>query len=178
MPPSPHDSDSLAPRPHPFLTHDARPAPTPLPLQVIEGQYFLAPISALWLFSAAGCTELPKAMDAYSHLHGNPDWHWHRRHGSGSSSGSTVINLEAPLHEPWLFCLSAVVGFLVNIATFLVIKATNSVTLKVLGTARNAGLVLVSSWLYKEAITPLEGWGYAISLLFFAAYNYCKIYGM
>ena len=58
------------------------------------------------------------------------------------------------------------------------IKATNSVTLKVLGTARNAGLVLLSPLLYHEVITPLEGVGYAISLLAFGLYNYFKIKGL
>ena len=77
--------------------------------------------------------------------------------------------------EPALFFSSAALGFAVNIATFLVIKSTNSVTLKVLGTARNAGLVLVSSWLYSESITTLEAVGYLISLSAFGAYNYFKI---
>ena len=64
-----------------------------------------------------------------------------------------------------------------QVCTFLVIKTTNSVTLKVLGTARNAGLVLVSAWLYDEKISAMQGAGYAISLLAFAAYNYFKITG-
>lgn len=79
--------------------------------------------------------------------------------------------------EPWLFLSSAALGFGVNLCTFLVIKSTNSVTLKVLGTARNAGLVLLSAWLYNERITSLESFGYAISLAAFAAYNVFKMRG-
>ena len=83
---------------------------------MIEGQYYMSPISALWLFSAAGVSELPRAL---------------RKHA-----------LDIPLHAPAIFVASAALGFAVNIATFLVIKSTNSVTLKVLGTARNAGLAI------------------------------------
>ena len=75
----------------------------------------MSPISAMWLFSAAGVSELPRALEKNA--------------------------LAIPQREPFLFILSAALGFAVNIATFLVIKTTNSVTLKVLGTARNAGLV-------------------------------------
>jgi hypothetical protein len=123
---------------------------------VIEGQYFIAPISALWLFSASAIMELPRAMEPIN---------WRR----------AVATLHA---DPMLFLSSAALGFGVNICTFLVIKSTNSVTLKVLGTARNAGLVLVASWMYNEHITRLEATGYGISLLAFGAYNYYKLYGL
>ncbi len=116
---------------------------------VVEGQYYMAPISALWLFSAAAFWELPRAMrtDAMS----------------------------VPLAHPWLFMLSATLGIAVNFCTFLVIKATSSVTLKVLGTARNAGLVLWSACMLSEKVTPLELAGYSLSLVAFAAYNYFKL---
>ena len=117
---------------------------------VIEGQFFMAPVSALWLCGASALVELPRALRS--------------RH-----AWSVVAD------EPLLFLTSAALGFAVNIATFLVIKSTNSVTLKVLGTARNAGLVLVSSWLYDESITRLEAAGYMLSLGAFGAYNYFKI---
>lgn len=117
---------------------------------IIEGQYFMAPVSALWLCSASALVELPRAM--------------HSKHAWDIVRGETALLL-----------LSATLGFAVNIATFLVIKSTNSVTLKVLGTARNAGLVLVSSWLYNESITALEAVGYLVSLSAFGAYNYLKM---
>jgi len=123
---------------------------------VIEGQYYMAPVSALWLFSAAAVTELPRARLPHN---------W--RHAISLITG-----------EPLLFVSSAVLGLGVNLCTFLVIKSTNSVTLKVLGTARNAGLVLFSALFYDERITLLEGVGYGISLLAFFGYNYFKIKGL
>ena len=113
----------------------------------------MAPISALWLFSAAMASEMPRAV-----LPAN--WEHIRQ----------VVTA-----EPMLFLASAALGFGVNICTFLVIKTTNSVTLKVLGTARNAGLVLASAWLYDENISAMEASGYALSLVAFAAYNYFKL---
>lgn len=116
----------------------------------------MAPVSALWLCSAAMLMELPKAALPA-----------HRPHAL------------ALIHsEPQLFIASAVLGFGVNLCTFLVIKTTNSVTLKVLGTARNAGLVLFSAMWYHETITRLEALGYCISLLAFAAYNVYAIRGV
>ena len=47
-----------------------------------------------------------------------------------------------------------------------------------LGTARNAGLVLFSAMWYHETITRLEALGYCISLLAFAAYNVYAIRGV
>lgn len=118
---------------------------------VVEGQYFMAPISALWLFSAAGVSELPRAL----------------RKGA----------LAIPLSAPGLFFASAALGFAVNIATFLVIKTTNSVTLKVCGTARNAGLVVWSALFMGEHVSTLEACGYSVSLLAFGVYNWLKITG-
>ena len=118
---------------------------------VIEGQLWLAPTSALWLFAASAVHELPK-----------------------------VLRTEAwriPLANPLPFVASAVLGFLVSVCTFLVIKATNSVTLKVLGTARSAGLVVWSALFLGERITPLELGGYSLSLCAFAVYNVFKMQG-
>ena len=42
-----------------------------------------------------------------------------------------------------LFAACMILGFGVNLMSFLVIKYTNAVTLKVIGTARSAGLVWV-----------------------------------
>lgn len=117
---------------------------------VIEGQYYMAPVSALWLFTASAFLELPRAF---------------------RSNAWTVVQ-----DQYQLFILSALLGFFVNICTFLVIKATNSVTLKVLGTARNAGLVVFSTLLLGESVTRMELAGYSVSLAAFAFYNYFKIY--
>lgn len=54
-------------------------------------------------------------------------------------------------------------------------RRSSSVTLKVLGTARNAGLVVVSALALGEEISPLQACGYTVSLVAFAMYNYYKI---
>ena len=118
---------------------------------IIEGQYYMSPISAVWLFSAAAASELPRAL---------------RKHA-----------LDIPLNAPGLFLLSAILGFAVNIATFLVIKTTNSVTLKVCGTARNAGLVVWSALMMGEHVSQLEAAGYTVSLIAFGVYNWLKVTG-
>jgi hypothetical protein len=44
----------------------------------------------------------------------------------------------------------------------------------VLGTARNAFLVVVSVYLYDELVTPLQMLGYTLSMTAFGAYTYFK----
>lgn len=63
-------------------------------------------------------------------------------------------------------------------AAFLVIKSAGSVMLKVLGTARNAGLVVFGAVVIGETISGLELVGYCFSLAAFAAYNYYRMKGM
>ena len=46
---------------------------------------------------------------------------------------------------------------------------------QVLATARNASLVLVSSAALSERVTPLELFGYVITLIAFALYNYFRM---
>jgi len=48
------------------------------------------------------------------------------------------------------------------------------VTLKVLGTARNALLVVSSVYLFGEVVSPLQFLGYSFSLGAFACYSYHK----
>ena len=89
----------------------------------------------------------------------------HRQHTSRSHSKEkpTLLRLAPhPLHD--------MTG--VQFLTFLVIQLTSSVTLKVLGTARNAGLVVFSFLFLGEIVSWLQGIGYSISLLAFGAYNY------
>eukprot|EP00038_Savillea_parva_P010291 m.189251 g.189251 ORF g.189251 m.189251 type:complete len:358 (-) comp17692_c0_seq1:105-1178(-) len=68
-----------------------------------------------------------------------------------------------------------VLGFAVNTAGFCVIQTTGAVTLKVLGTARNAGLI-VFCWIFlNETITALEGLGYIAALTAFSYYSYLQL---
>lgn len=123
-----------------------------LRFSVVESQFYLAPVSALWLFSASAVHEMPRMLRTRAWL--------------------------IPLAHPLPFCASAVLGCAVSFCSFLVIQATNSVTLKVLGAARSAGLVVWSALMLGERITPLEGGGYSLSLAAFAAYNYLKVKGL
>ena len=73
------------------------------------------------------------------------------------------------------FALAGILGFCVNIATFFVIGRTNAVMIKVMSTARNAGLVLYSVMVHGEIVTVQQGSGYLWALAFFGLYNYFKM---
>jgi len=121
---------------------------TNLKFPAMEGLYYMAPICSFWMFGLAIFIELPAALreDAFKLI---------------------------PQH-PSHFALAVVLGFAVNIASFLVIKCTSSVMLKLMGTARNAGLVLFSALFLGEEITSLQALGYVLCLIFFGMYNYFK----
>ena len=139
------------PRPAPRATRPAPRATRHAPIwQVIEGQFWMSPVSSVWLFGGAALVELPEMVR-------NRAW--------------TI-----PAAHPLRFCLAASLGFCVNVAAFLVIKSAGSVMLKVLGTARNAGLVVFGAMVLGEAVTPVELLGYALSLTAFGAYNYFRLY--
>lgn len=116
---------------------------------VVEGQYYLAPVSAVWLFTAAAVHEVPRALRTEA---------W-----------------RVVLAHPLAFAASALLGFSVSFCSFLVIKSTNSVTLKVLGLARSAGLIVWSALVMGEHIGPMELGGYSFTLLAFVAYNYLRM---
>jgi len=121
-------------------------------LNIIESQYYLAPIGAFILLAGAAFTELPRAMEAEA-------WATLRDH-------------------PTPFVASAVLGLAASFMTFLVIKVTNSVTLKVLNTARNAAFVLFTVAFLHEEASALQMLGYSMSLTAFSFYTYCKINNM
>lgn len=56
----------------------------------------------------------------------------------------------------------------------LMIKYTSSVSLKLLATARNAGLVLYAVLVTGESTTRTQVLGYAIACCFFVLYVYAK----
>jgi len=118
-------------------------------LNIIESQYYLAPIGALSLLAAASVTELPRARAA---------------------GASNVIT-----QHPLAFLASALLGLAASCMTFLVIKVTNSVTLKVLNTARNAGFVLFTVFFLGESASALQLIGYSVSLCAFSLYTYYKL---
>eukprot|EP00041_Stephanoeca_diplocostata_P014146 m.253930 g.253930 ORF g.253930 m.253930 type:complete len:329 (+) comp19598_c1_seq4:354-1340(+) len=74
-----------------------------------------------------------------------------------------------------LFFAAAVLGLIVNTAGFLVIQTSGAVAIKVLGTARNAGLILFCFVFLGEKITGLEAMGYTIALSAFSYYSLLQI---
>jgi len=122
---------------------------TNLKFPALEGLYYMAPICSFWMFGLATFIEMPGAF----------------------REGKFALVSE----HPQLFALSFALGFLVNVASFLVIKRTSSIMLKLMGTARNAGLVLFSALFLGDEITATQAVGYAIGLFFFGLYNYYKM---
>lgn len=86
------------------------------------------------------------------------------------SAGSYQILLD----NPTLFLISAFSGFFINLCSFLLVKRTSGITLKLITMARNGGLVLASALCFGETITTLETVGYAGLLFFFGAYTVIK----
>mmetsp|Transcript_15323 Transcript_15323/g.47460 ORF Transcript_15323/g.47460 Transcript_15323/m.47460 type:complete len:333 (+) Transcript_15323:304-1302(+) len=114
-----------------------------------EGLYLMAPVCTAWMWGLAMFIEVPRLLER----------------------GDQRV-----LAERWyVFLGAAVLGFAVNVASFLVIKRTSSVMVKILGTARNAGLVLLSALVMGEEVTAQQAAGYALCLGFFGAYNYYKM---
>jgi len=113
-----------------------------------EALVYTAPACLLFMAPVALLKEIPAARKA----------------------GSFALVSEVPL----LFVASAFSGFVVNVASFLLVKRTSSVSLKLITMARNGGLVLASALFFGETITALEAIGYAGLLLFFALYTVAK----
>merc|ERR550537_960527 len=116
-----------------------------LKFSVIESQYILAPASALSLIVASLLFE-GRAMIA---------------------DNSWAIVVAHPLD----FFLACTLGLAVNLLSMAVVKTTNSVTLKVLGTARGVGLVLYGIVFFGEQVTMQEALGYVLTLVGFAMYT-------
>ena len=109
----------------------------------------MAPASALCIFLGSAVFELPTMM-AKGHTKTITD-HW------------------------LLFLLAATLGLAINLASFLVITLTSGVTIKILGTVRNALLVLFTGFAQGEQVSGTQFLGYFVTLMGFSAYNYFKM---
>jgi hypothetical protein len=80
-----------------------------------------------------------------------------------------------PLQHKGLFLLAACMGFAVNTLAYATIKLTGSLTLKVLGTVKNALVIMTAVVLYSEVVTGVQATGYIISTIAFGAYTAIKM---
>ena len=73
--------------------------------------------------------------------------------------------------HPGMFAGAALAGGVVNFSSFLLVKRTSSMTVKLLMMVRNAGLVLFSALVLGEETTPLELAGYGGLVVCFVAFT-------
>lgn len=116
----------------------------------IEGLMHLAPACTMWLFLGVLILEWPTM----------------------AKEGALGLMQAKPL----LYMSAAAMGFCVNALAYVVIQTTSSLTLKVLGTVKNAMVVWIGVVFLRDVITGLQGLGYAVSLGAFAWYNYLKLH--
>jgi drug/metabolite transporter (DMT)-like permease len=115
----------------------------------IEGLMYLAPACCLWLVLGSTIFELPLI----------------------AARGHWALAAEHKM----LFLLAACLGFAVNLLAYCTIKLASALTLKVLGTVKNALLVVVMVALFGEVVTVTQAWGYFMSLIGFGWYNQLKL---
>eukprot|EP00884_Botryococcus_braunii_P023437 jgi/Botrbrau1/9778/Bobra.85_1s0022.2 len=115
----------------------------------IEGLMYLAPACTAWLVLGVALLEWPRM------------------------AAENALDLMAA--KPLLYLTAAAMGFGVNSLAYIVIQLASSLTLKVLGTVKNAMVVWIGIIFLHELVTPLQGFGYAVSLLGFFLYNYIKM---
>lgn len=112
---------------------------------IIEGLYVLAPASAFWLMTASFVLEYKKMI---------------------SANAFNII-----FDNPVIFLSASFMGLGVNYLSYLVIQYTSSLTMKVLSTIRNIGIIFIGVALYGEVVTTNQALGYTVALAGFIAYN-------
>mmetsp|Transcript_39229 Transcript_39229/g.96936 ORF Transcript_39229/g.96936 Transcript_39229/m.96936 type:complete len:202 (-) Transcript_39229:32-637(-) len=148
-----------------------------LKFSALEGLYYNAPITACWMVFAATFLELPNmlrmhrnAIEYAAHTAVSATSLLAEAEGATGHMRVPVSPFSLVTENAWTFAAAAVLGVGVNVSTMLMIKYTGSVSLKLLATARNAGLVLYAVVLGGEATTVTQVVGYAICVVFFVAY--------
>ncbi|KNC79939.1 hypothetical protein SARC_07688 [Sphaeroforma arctica JP610] len=88
--------------------------------------------------------------------------------------GSTILaesGLSKIGNNPLMYLLAGSLGFMVNLFIMAVIKRTNSLSFKVLGQAKNVGVVLMGALFLGNTVTPLQTGSYGLSTAGFFVYN-------
>jgi drug/metabolite transporter (DMT)-like permease len=116
---------------------------------IIETMYVLAPPGSACLILAAMITEWRDMI----------------------MRGQYVVLYQHPVR----FLAAAALGVAVNFVGFMVVQATSSLTTKILNTARGMGLVFIGVLVYGEVITPVEMFGYIVSLIGVLGYNFVQV---
>mmetsp|Transcript_61258 Transcript_61258/g.182476 ORF Transcript_61258/g.182476 Transcript_61258/m.182476 type:complete len:131 (-) Transcript_61258:412-804(-) len=78
--------------------------------------------------------------------------------------------LECIVANPLTFLAAGMLGLALQVVTMLVIRTFGSVTVKLLGQARNAALVLFEVSRGNQRASPEQLVGYSVSLAFFSLY--------
>lgn len=122
---------------------------TGLKFHPIEGLMYLAPACTFWLFLGSMLLEFRNMV----------------------ADGAFGLMAD----RPGKFILAAAMGFMVNSLAYIVIQSASSLTLKVLGTVKNALVVCLGIALLGEHVTLLQGVGYGLSVAAFFVYQQIKM---
>jgi len=112
---------------------------------IVEGQYVLAPASAVCLFLASAVFEAPRMYEKNAFL---------------------II-----FDNFSLFLLASLMGVIVNFMAYGVIQLTSSLMMKMLGTLRSIVTIFLGIALYGEVVDLREIEGYFVALVGFIGYN-------
>jgi hypothetical protein len=85
--------------------------------------------------------------------------------------GMMAVGFGKMAARPWLYAAQGAMGFVVNLLILQVIKATSSVTFKVISMMKNVAVVLGAVPLFGDSLTGVQAFGYAVSLGGFALYQ-------
>lgn len=121
-------------------------------LPLLELQYHIAPSQTLCLLLAALHLELHDAA-------------------------TRAAALNAVAAHPLSFLLASNLGLALQVATLVVVRTSGPVTLKLLGTVRNAATVLTEVVRGRTEGTPMQLAGYTLSLLAFVRYTQLRVRG-
>ena len=113
-----------------------------------EGLMYLAPATAFWLVIGSAMTEIPRMMERDV--------------------------LSVILSQKLKFLAAAAMGFGVNLLAYIVIQSASSLTLKVIGTVKNAIVVILGVVLLGESISTVQILGYSVSIAAFYWYQQIK----